>query len=162
MENSTSKARQHYNFQDLLNKAGKVTENGCIEWQMTKNSDGYGLVWVQGKFKGVHRYTLILTTGQEPDGMNALHSCDNPPCFNPDHLRWGTQLENVADRDKRNRTARLYGEDSPASTLKPKDVYLIRKMWVEGATVEATALAIGCSRGAVSHVRAGRTWSHLK
>jgi hypothetical protein len=27
-----------------------------------------------------------------------LHSCDTPACWNPDHLRWGTNEDNLGDR----------------------------------------------------------------
>jgi hypothetical protein len=30
-------------------------------------------------------------------GMQALHTCDNPPCRNPEHLYEGTQKQNIAD-----------------------------------------------------------------
>lgn len=33
----------------------------------------------------------------------ALHTCDNPNCVNPSHLWVGTQLDNIADRDAKQR-----------------------------------------------------------
>jgi hypothetical protein len=38
-----------------------------------------------------------------PDGMQILHSCDNPRCCNPNHLRPGTHTENMADKVARGR-----------------------------------------------------------
>lgn len=32
-----------------------------------------------------------------------MHTCDTPMCVNPDHLRIGTQKENMDDRDKKGR-----------------------------------------------------------
>lgn len=39
-----------------------------------------------------------------PEGMHILHSCDNPRCFNPAHLRVGTHQENMDDMVARNRS----------------------------------------------------------
>ncbi len=50
-----------------------------------------------------HRMAYELYVGPIPDGMCVLHRCDNPGCVNPEHLWLGTQLENVIDRDKKNR-----------------------------------------------------------
>lgn len=46
---------------------------------------------------------LELVTGEESDGRFALHSCDNPPCVNPAHLRWGSHADNMTDAADRGR-----------------------------------------------------------
>lgn len=38
-----------------------------------------------------------------PDGMYVLHHCDNPKCFNPNHLFIGTIKDNVHDMIKKGR-----------------------------------------------------------
>jgi hypothetical protein len=157
---SNRKKRTHFNFQDLL-KNGKWSDTGCLEWQGSLNRDGYGYFWFDGKSVRAHRYSLSLFIKPVTSNLNALHSCDNRKCFNPDHLRWGTQTENIADRTARGRTARLIGEDASRTKLTPADIYLIRKMYADGATVKKTAEKIGCSLGAITHVRSGRTWSHI-
>jgi hypothetical protein len=45
--------------------------------------------------------------GPIPDGMLVLHTCDNPPCVNPDHLYLGTWKDNMQDRIKRGRNPKL-------------------------------------------------------
>jgi hypothetical protein len=38
-----------------------------------------------------------------PNDRVVMHSCDNPPCVNPAHLRVGTQLENMRDAKSKGR-----------------------------------------------------------
>jgi hypothetical protein len=53
---------------------------------------------------GAHRLAYTFTFGEIPDGLGVLHTCDNPPCCNPNHLWLGTQLENIADRHSKGRS----------------------------------------------------------
>lgn len=44
-----------------------------------------------------HRVSYELHHGPIPQGALILHSCDNPGCVNPAHLRAGTQSENILE-----------------------------------------------------------------
>lgn len=50
-----------------------------------------------------HRIAYTLTKGPIKPGEFVLHSCDNKACCNPDHLRVGTNIDNIRDRLERNR-----------------------------------------------------------
>ena len=80
-----------------------VNENGCHIWNGTKSkqkSKGgkdfpYGVINYGSKHYAVHVFACESAHGEKPSSKHhALHSCDNPSCCNPDHLRWGTAQEN--------------------------------------------------------------------
>ena len=52
-----------------------------------------------------HRLSFLLFNGSLNSDLNVLHSCDNPRCVNPEHLRQGTQADNARDASIRGRTA---------------------------------------------------------
>lgn len=79
------------------------TPNGCWEWDGALRADGYGILKVNGKCLGAHRFSYELYKGEIPFGLNVLHDCDNAKCVNPDHLYAGTAKQNNEDRFKRNR-----------------------------------------------------------
>lgn len=75
---------------------------GCWEWVGARNADNYGLIKVRQRNFRAHRVSYALATGKTPE-LPILHSCDNPPCVRPDHLREGTQTENMQDAIDRGR-----------------------------------------------------------
>lgn len=79
--------------------------NGCWEWPFYRAKDGYGSAHYEGKATQAHSLALIFDGKPRPQAPNnqALHSCDNPPCVNPDHLRWGSAKDNVHDAFLRGR-----------------------------------------------------------
>lgn len=77
------------------------TDDECWEWQKSK-TQGYGDVWIDGKIWKAHRYAWFLTH-QRHTSLMILHSCDNPPCCNPKHLREGTNQDNMDDLVMRGR-----------------------------------------------------------
>jgi hypothetical protein len=64
-------------------------------WTARKTHKGYGQFKLNYKTVQAHRLAYMITNGEIKN--NILHICDNPSCVNPDHLRDGTQKENVAD-----------------------------------------------------------------
>ena len=74
----------------------------CIEWPGAKDKCGYGRVLRNGKNRLAHRMVMADLHGDEAIvGKVVMHLCDNPPCVNPEHLRIGTQKDNMSDaRDK--------------------------------------------------------------
>lgn len=84
---------------DLLSNT--ILEGECMIWTRALNTDGYARM--AGNIK-VHRLVNKLSTGEDNHGKVVRHTCDNPKCINPNHLIVGTHLENIMDRDLRNRT----------------------------------------------------------
>ena len=58
---------------------------------------GYGRVTMNYRAISAHRASWEYHVGPVPDGMILLHTCDNPPCVNPEHLRIGTNQDNTDD-----------------------------------------------------------------
>lgn len=94
----------------LCDSSGGVT--ACWPWiGSRKKRHGYGVVTVKGhdgkwKAMGAHRAAWEVTNGPIPKGLCVLHTCDNPPCVNPSHLKLGTVQENNADKVLKGRQAR--------------------------------------------------------
>lgn len=81
-----------------------VTPSGCWEWTGACVTKGYGHITSgRGRQITVHRVAFELTNGPIPAGMFVLHRCDNPPCFNPEHLFLGTNLDNMRDAKSKGR-----------------------------------------------------------
>jgi HNH endonuclease len=76
---------------------------GCWLWTAAVDDDGYGLIKVKGTMKRVPRVAFEMYRGEIPKGEIVLHSCDNPPCFNPMHLESGTHQKNRQDAFARGR-----------------------------------------------------------
>lgn len=75
----------------------------CIELATGLDKDGYGYVWHDGKKQKASRAVWAHINGPIPPGKLALHTCDNSPCVNPQHLYLGTQQDNMNDRVRRGR-----------------------------------------------------------
>jgi len=80
--------------------------SGCWHWVGAVDANGYGWASVAEypKIKHAHRLSYIAHKGPIPEGGYILHSCDEPSCINPDHLRVGSHRDNQNDRVKRNRS----------------------------------------------------------
>jgi hypothetical protein len=87
-------------------KVDKRGPDECWPWQAGTDDWGYGTFWMHGQYKKAHRVSLEMHDDQPiPEGLLALHSCDNPPCVNPGHLWSGTDLDNRHDAMAKGRTS---------------------------------------------------------
>lgn len=77
-------------------------DSWCWEWKGSL-AKGYGQFKVHGWTSRAHRVAYEIARGPIPDGMGVLHSCDNPRCVNPYHLRVGTHQDNMDDKRIRGR-----------------------------------------------------------
>lgn len=87
--------------------------NDCWPWTGSRDTAGYGRIArsrsdeTGGRQELAHRVSLELAGVEITPGQYVLHSCDNPPCVNPRHLRPGNQLDNMQDAIERGRHPRV-------------------------------------------------------
>src|SRR5688500_10485353 len=92
---------------DRLAEVGwTVTPRDCWEWNGKRNDHGYGIF--NSKRLGLedaraHRVMYEHFVGATPSGLMLRHSCDNPPCVNPEHLQPGSAAESMRDMVERRR-----------------------------------------------------------
>lgn len=75
--------------------------SGCWVWTGAIDQDGYGRVRIGRRNRKAHRVAYQLANGPFPAHLIIRHTCDNPPCCNPDHLLTGTHQDNMNDRRER-------------------------------------------------------------
>ena len=97
------KPRQSLQILDMIAAHGDSDE--CLIWpyKLRTGPFNYGEVQHETTRWRVHRLAYKLVHGRIYRHLEVLHSCDCPPCFNPKHLRQGTQADNLADMDARGR-----------------------------------------------------------
>lgn len=149
----------------FLRYVDKGSPGDCWVWTGAKTSKGYGGLQEGGrgsKMLLAHRVSYEIHKGPLADGMLVLHSCDNPSCVNPDHLRAGTQSENIKEAFSKGRkyAPKASGDDNPKSKITAVQVAFIKA----NPAIPHTELArlFGVSPNCIRGVRIGRTWKDSK
>ena len=130
----------------------------CWPWTGGQR-DGYGTFRFLGRSDYAHRVAYFFIRGIKPKGV-LRHTCDYPPCCNPNHLIDGTQAENNRDRHQKGRTKMPYGMSEGAKKLTEDDVRKIRadRRYRAGAIM---AREFGISTHLVSRIRKRKAWAHV-
>ena len=107
-----------------------------------------------------HRVAYELHHGVELTAdQHILHSCDHPPCVNPNHLRVGTNAENVRDCMEKGRRADKRGENGGRHVLTTEQVLEIR---ASAAGCTELARLYGVTKSTISAIRLRRLWAHVE
>mgnify|MGYP001560875908 FL=1 len=133
---------------------------GCWEWTGSKLPGGYGQIHIWGHGMKAHRvawmlkHDTILPVGggqRGPIGQIVIHTCDNPGCVNPRHLRLANQSENALDRERKGRGSRVGLQKAMAymierARLSPEQVREIRVLRTRGMTSSTVGRRFGISQ----------------
>jgi hypothetical protein len=122
----------------------------CIEWMGSRTRTGYGQRTINYRRWRAHRWAWTVQHGPIPDGAIVMHTCDNRACINVDHLRIGTQADNLNDMRAKGR-----GRAKLAAT----DVAAIRSSLADGETTAVLADRYGVNVKTIRDIRRGSTWN---
>lgn len=88
----------------LATKFERRGPDDCWPWTGGVGGRGYGRIFSEGRLRpATHVAWEAFHDRPWPAGALALHSCDNPRCVNPKHLRPGTSADNAKDAMERGR-----------------------------------------------------------
>src|SRR5699024_10180594 len=107
----------------------------CLIWTGHKDSDGYGLIRVNGSDMGTHRYAWERVNGRIPEKMMIDHAdCYEPSCVNVAHLRLATRLQNSSNRA---------GANADNKNSKIRNVYKSGNRWMVRIRKNGTSHYLG-------------------
>lgn len=148
----------------IFSKTRKV-RYGCWIWEGSRSPSGYGVIFNGLKSAPAHRVSYEIFKGEIPEDKFVLHSCDNPPCIKPAHLRIGTHEDNAKDMSYRDRmNFRPYFRDPERHSHAKLDwekVNKIRKLWNDGYhTCAELGREFGLGSGSVNAIVNMQTWRY--
>lgn len=140
--------------------ANRSSDDECWLWSGLRDKDGYGKLASKHYRCGyvrAHRYSWEVFHGEKPSNM-VLHTCDNPPCVNPNHLFSGSHRENMLDRVGK---GRFIGEDMPISKMTKRMVSECRDRFSAGELMVDLATEFNISNSSMFAAISGITWKHV-
>lgn len=138
----------------------EVNEKGChICTSHAKDKDGYICYRNKHNQKSskLHRYLYEEKFGEIPKGMVLRHSCNEPSCINLDHLKIGTQQDNINDKVNANRQAN--GEKHGMNKFTQK---IIMSIMQDTRKYEDIANTYDLSVTHVVEIKNSKQWKHIK
>ena len=128
----------------------RAGERECWPWT-GYTEDGYGRMFFNGRMTGAHELALTFTTGEvRLPSLDTCHSCNNPICCNPRHLRFDTRQGNVDDMMAAGRNV------PPPVKLSESDIKIIRERIAAGAKQQDLADQYGVSNSLISMIKTGK------
>jgi hypothetical protein len=139
--------------------------DGCWEYTGQRDKYGYGRIGIFYKEYFAHRIAYMASKGNIPEGMKILHTCDNPPCCNPRHLKPGTQADNIRDAAQKGRLVipnPIRGQDHPYTNLTDDQVIEMRRIHAEGGiTYVELGKMFGITTSSARYIVIRKRWAHI-
>jgi hypothetical protein len=153
-----SPERVRASFWSMVDKTGD-----CWLWTGYRQPDGYGQFRANSKFYNSHKFAYELAYGPVPDGLEVMHTCDQPHCCNVAHMRLGTHLENMQDCKAKGRQA--CGERIKRNKLTADQVLEIRRLFkrteANRSNIPILAKRYGVFPGTIRDIILRLSWTHL-
>lgn len=146
----------------IMNRIMATSKNKCWPWIGQRLETNYGIIRTPPFCSVAHRLVYVLFVGNIPSQLNILHSCDNPPCCNPYHLRPGTQKDNILDCKSKGRMVTLRGSQCARAIITEQIVRSARRLRRDGVKLKDIASLFGCKPPVLSMAINRKTWKHVK
>jgi hypothetical protein len=157
-----------------MSKGGCLTEwffdktcpepnSGCVLWTAYRTRLGYGHFAVNRRTRLAHHVAWWIAFGRWPTFL--MHRCDTPACVNVEHLREGTNADNVADMMAKGR----YGTEVRAKN-KPRGERHVNAKLTEAmvlsiradtGTQRDLAARYGVGQVTINYIRLNKAWAHV-
>lgn len=152
-DTSLSDSVQRWSIADrFLAKVSPEPNTGCWLWLGSLTNWGYGTFWFGGDRYGAHRFSYWLHVDVIPEGLFVLHHCDVPSCVNPQHLRVGTQQQNMEEMALRGRAAH--------QKIRASDIAGIFELRLLGFSQQAIADRLNVNQSIISDILGRRKNRH--
>jgi hypothetical protein len=139
--------------QRLTDKVDVDPQTDCWLFTGAITSNGYGHISYQGRVEYAHRLAAVLYLNYLLDSpLYVLHSCDTPPCCNPEHLTIGTQADNMRDAAAKGRMG--------GYKLTADEAGRIKTALASGETYRTLAADYGVSTTAIGQIARGVSWKN--
>lgn len=133
--------------------------DSCWNWIAGKHHSGRGVIEWHGRQWIASRLAYVLTNGKISEEFQVLHSCDNPACCNPRHLRSGTHQDNMDDKTLRGRN--VNGEKNGRHKITTLQVEEIRNRYEAGESSTSLGVELGLDRHTILKIAKGKSWKNI-
>lgn len=135
----------HQHLRELMS----IETDDCTLWDRSLHRSGYPVVYVVKRFWYGNRLACTIAHGEPTDPkLEASHTCGQPACVNPRHLRWETRRQNEARKE--NHSTRQRGEACYQSLPHSLMVEVVARYRAGGVTQQALADEYGIGQNTVS------------
>ncbi|KPM67592.1 hypothetical protein HB13667_05985 [Pseudomonas putida] len=137
----------------LVDSLGRIRQKSARDLRPTRKSNGYLHVSLQlnkrQRTLHVHRIVLEAFVGSCPEGLEALHRDGDKSNNQLSNLRWGTHIENCADRTRHGTSGHILSLEQAQEIRSFKGVM----------TQSDIAQRYGVSQVLISKIHRGKLWA---